>query len=473
MFEEIEIRLISSLKRNLHRHKTEEAVNDFNWASWQAEKLRNIDNFRKNNAKIVNEYVSVIDDETLQLMQEQFSEGVNNTDEVISDTNLSVQKQRDSPSFFGVNENKMQSLMHDITSIEKHVETAALRTTDDIYRTVVNRVQLEMGTGSMTITQAIDSAAKEFLERGINCIQYSDGRRVNIADYIRMALRTTSTRAMLQGEAKRRFELGYDTVMTSQYSACSETCEPWQGKVYIDDVFTLWDGKTDGVKGISIYSGKEFLLLSTAIHNGLFHPNCRHTLLTYIDGVTLMPEPISADKIRVQRELQAKQRKMENDIRKLKRLSAGTENPDTVKAYRKKLLQAQSELKAFVAQNSNVLKRDYAREKIYGVGKAKKGLTNAVGKPIIEVKKTSITGEPNSITQKVNAKGGVDRNYYDENGNQVKQVSNNSHGHKAEGKLGEHGEHAHDYHFDENGINQHDKARELTEEERKENSDIL
>lgn len=89
------------------------------------------------------------------------------------------------------------------------------------------------------------------------------------------------------------------------------------------------------------------------------------------------------------------------------------------------------------------------------------------------MKKTSITGEPNSITQKVNAKGGVDRNYYDENGNQVKQVSNNSHGHKAEGKLGEHGEHAHDYHFDENGINQHDKARELTEEERKENSDIL
>ena len=85
MFEEIEIRLISSLKRNLHRHKTEEAVNDFNWASWQAEKLRNIDNFRKNNAKIVNEYVSVIDDETLQLMQEQFSEGVNNTDEVISE----------------------------------------------------------------------------------------------------------------------------------------------------------------------------------------------------------------------------------------------------------------------------------------------------------------------------------------------------------------------------------------------------
>lgn len=82
-----------------------------------------------------------------------------------------------------------------------------------------------------------------------------------------------------------------------------------------------------------------------------------------------MPEPISADKIRVQRELQAKQRKMENDIRKLKRLSAGTENPDTVKAYRKKLLQAQSELKAFVAQNSNVLKRDYAREKTYGVEK--------------------------------------------------------------------------------------------------------
>ena len=59
-----------------------------------------------------------------------------------------------------------------------------------------------------------------YKRQGINCIVYADGRRVNIADYVRMALRTTSTRATLQGAAKRFAELGYDTVLISQYGGC-------------------------------------------------------------------------------------------------------------------------------------------------------------------------------------------------------------------------------------------------------------
>lgn len=84
-----------------------------------------------------------------------------------------------------------------------------------------------MGTGSITLNEAIDLATRDFLDKGINCIVYADGRRVNIADYVRMALRTTSTRATLQGAAKRFAELGYDTVLISQYGGCSETCEPY------------------------------------------------------------------------------------------------------------------------------------------------------------------------------------------------------------------------------------------------------
>lgn len=87
---------------------------------------------------------------------------------------------------------------------------------DDVYRTTLNKVQLMMGTGSITLNEAIDLATRDFLDKGINCIVYADGRRVNIADYVRMALRTTSTRATLQGAAKRFAELGYDTVLISQ-----------------------------------------------------------------------------------------------------------------------------------------------------------------------------------------------------------------------------------------------------------------
>ena len=88
------------------------------------------------------------------------------------------------------------------------------------------------------------------------------------------------------------------------------------------------------------------------------------------------------------------------------------------------------------------------------------------------MKKVTLTGAPNSITQRENAKGGIDRNYYDSEGKQTKQISNNDHGHKKESKFGNHGEHAHDYYFVD-GLLKHGPARELTEIEREENSDIL
>lgn len=276
IFEQIELRLISSLKRNLHKHKAWEQKEGFNWSAWQVEKLKNLENFRKENAEIMSEYTDVIDDETRQLMEEQFKEGeelVNFQLEELRIENPNADRSslvtRD--NFFGVNKNKMQSLMTDITNFEKKVETAALRMTDDVYRQTVNRVQLDMATGSMSLTEAIDNSVKDFLEKGINCIVYKDGRRVNIADYVRMALRTTSTRATLQGQAKRFAELGYDTVITSQYSMCSKTCEPYQGKVFIDDVFTVWRGDVNVDYGKSNYCGKWFMLLSYALKNGLFH----------------------------------------------------------------------------------------------------------------------------------------------------------------------------------------------------------
>ena len=373
IFEEIELRLISSLKRNLKMHKAEEQRYGFEWSAWQAEKLKNMENFRRENLDIMNEYVDIIDDQTRQLMTEQFQEGQ-------QQAQRSAQELSDEPitpipdkHFFGVNEKKMAKLMEDVTTLEKTAETAALRMTDDIYRQTLNRVQLAMGTGSMTLNEAIDLATKDFLDKGINCIVYADGKRVNIADYVRMALRTTSTRAALQGAAKRFAELGYDTVLVSQYGGCSKTCEPWQGQVYIDDVFTVWEGEKDEFQGKSNYCGEWFWLLSYAVKNGLFHPNCRHTMTQYIHGRTQIPEPIPAEKIKEQRELEQKQRAMERKVRKLKRFAAGTCDPDTAKEYRRKLRQAQHELKVFAEEHNEVLHRDHSREKYYGGGVDKSG----------------------------------------------------------------------------------------------------
>lgn len=390
IFEEIELRLIASLKRNLSRHKAEEEKEGFEWAAWQAEKLNNIDNFRKENAQIADEYVDVIDDETRQLMTDQFHEGEHTAEQSVidvSESGVNVPDVPDVPAqpqppeaptaipddhFFGVNKPKMDKLMEDVTTLEKTALTAAVRNMDDVYRTTLNKVQLMMGTGSITLNEAIDLATRDFLDKGINCIVYADGRRVNIADYVRMALRTTSTRATLQGAAKRFAELGYDTVLISQYGGCSETCEPYQGKVYIDDVFTIWNGARSGDFGKSNYCDKWFMLLSVAIRGGLFHPNCRHTMGQYIEGLTKIPQPIPAEKIREQRELEEKQRAMERKIRALKRKVEGTQDEKKVKEYKRKLREEQGKLREFIKEHDDVLRRDYSREKIYsGKGEPK------------------------------------------------------------------------------------------------------
>lgn len=390
IFEEIELRLIASLKRNLSRHKAEEEKEGFEWSAWQAEKLNNIDNFRKENAQIADEYVDVIDDETRQLMTDQFHEGEHTAEQSVIDVSESGVNVPDVPDvpvqpqppkaptaipddhFFGVNKPKMDKLMEDVTTLEKTALTAAVRNMDDVYRTTLNKVQLMMGTGSITLNEAIDLATRDFLDKGINCIVYADGRRVNIADYVRMALRTTSTRATLQGAAKRFAELGYDTVLISQYGGCSETCEPYQGKVYIDDVFTIWNGERSGDFGKSNYCDKWFMLLSVAIRGGLFHPNCRHTMGQYIEGLTKIPQPIPAEKIREQRELEEKQRAMERKIRALKRKVEGTQDEKKVKEYKRKLREEQGKLREFIKEHDDVLRRDYSREKIYsGKGEPK------------------------------------------------------------------------------------------------------
>lgn len=102
-----------------------------------------------------------------------------------------------------------------------------------------------------------------------------------------------------------------------------------------------------------------------------------------------------------------------------------------------------------------------------------KETTNAVGVKIKIVDKTNIIGEPNSITQKISKKGGIERNYYGEDGKQTKQIANNNHGNSKQHPFGKNGEHAHDYIYDKNGKLFNRTTRELTAEERKENSDIL
>lgn len=354
LFADLELRLIQSLKRNLRRHKDQEKAEGGkdgvpeSWPAWQAEKLRNLNKFRQQNQKIVDEFSSRIDAETRTMMEEQFAEADGSEQ-----------------AFFGVNADKVNALIDEMTATEADVQKAALRYMDDVYRRTIMRADAALTAGGVTMQQAVDLAVKDFLVQGITCIRYKNGRRVNIATYAEMALRTSNTRAMLLGEAQKRERMGIDTVLVSQYGACSDTCLPWQGLVYIDDVWQPYSGEhtPGGSYGVS-RNGRSYMLLSVAVKAGLFHPNCRHTVGTWIEGVSRRPKPMDKAKIEAASKLEARQRRMELKVREDKRLAEGTQDPDMVKEYRAALRRDQKALREFVNEHGDVLRRDRWRERL-------------------------------------------------------------------------------------------------------------
>ena len=349
LFEQLELHLINSLKRNLMRHRKQEQDEGGkdgvpkNWEAWQSAKLRDVRRFRRENEKILGEYMPTIEEETEKLLRDQYAEG-------------------GADSFFESSNPKLESLIHEMQNNEARVEQGCLRYMSDVYRKTILRTATAMNAGGMSMHEAVDEATKDFLAQGINCIQYANGRLVNIASYAEMALRTCNTRAMLMGEAKQRERLGIDTVLVSQYGACSDTCLPWQGRVYIDDVFQTYNGPRTGSFGIS-RNGRQYMFLSVAIKAGLFHPNCRHTITTWIEGVSTMPKPMDVKEIERINKLEKTQRVLERKVREAKRQAEGLTDPEAQKAAKAKVREAQTELREFVKKNGDVLRRDPWRER--------------------------------------------------------------------------------------------------------------
>lgn len=306
-FEEMELELISSMKRNLSRHQKWETKEGINWSMWQAEQLKTLQQYKRQNKKIftsrfstINHQISELLKDTYQvsgfeqeraiLKQVVFGKGITEPISIKKEWfKIPIQKRSaynlkdfilNKPAskgieggFFSLNEDKMNALIHATTKDMTKAEHAMLRMADDQYRKIIFDAQVMANSGAFTLSQAIDKATRDFLKAGINCITYKDGKRVNIAAYAEMNIRTATKRAKLISEGEARKALGVHTVKVSKYGQCSKTCLPWQGKVYVDDVYS--GGTKEEAERLNLP------LLSTAIAGGLFHPNCKHIMTTY------------------------------------------------------------------------------------------------------------------------------------------------------------------------------------------------
>lgn len=327
IYRDMELYLIKSMQRNLARHLAEEADAGLRYPQWQTEKLKELKRYQRENRQIISSRTRGLSDRVSEHMKAELRQGskheLKRYKKALGKGYKSAKTMR--KSFFKVNDRKISGMINALQNDLGAANTAVLRMMNDTYRQTIFRAGMYASNGVMTETQAYDMAVKDFLERGINCIEYRDGRRVNIADYASMAVRTANQRAYMVGEGEFRKSIGETLVIISHHASACKLCRPFERKVLIDDVYS--GGKPDD---------GDYMLLSEAMKLGLFHPRCRHGLGTYYPELEEInhynnEENDVSDYGRYNRA------HIENMVQRYKRLTVGSVDPENVARYQAKL----------------------------------------------------------------------------------------------------------------------------------------
>ena len=200
-FEAIEDELTASMIRNMKRHKAEEAKEGYEWAQWQAEQLRFLEEYKKKNQKKYGKKFKNINSKLEALIRAARDEsGMQQEIQILNAIKRGFKGAKKvsrgaSAEFFRINDRKLDALIKATLSDMEKAETAVLRMANDQYRKIIFNAQVYANIGSGTYEKAVDMATKDFLSAGLNCVQYKNGARHTLADYADMAIRTASKRA--------------------------------------------------------------------------------------------------------------------------------------------------------------------------------------------------------------------------------------------------------------------------------------
>ena len=340
-FERIEYELMSSMIRNMDRHRAEETEEGYNWSMWQAEQLKALEKYKKNNQKKYQKQFKSINAQIEEVIRQARQKG-NMQQEIrilqaikkgwkVHGKNKSPAHQAMSAEFFKLNDRKLEALIKATVEDMEKAETAVLRKANDDYRKAIFNAQVYANTGAGTYEKAVDMATKDMLSSGLNCVMYANGARHTLADYADMAIRTASKRAYLQGEGEKRQEWGVTTVIMAKRGNPCPKCLPFVGKVLIDDVWS--GGRSDGVDP---ETGKKYPLMSYAISKGLYHPRCKDSHTTYFPGISTADDTWTEDELKkagLQAKREARQQYAQRQAEKYDRLARYSLDPENKNAY--------------------------------------------------------------------------------------------------------------------------------------------
>ena len=450
-------------------------------ADWQLWRYQQTEAVRENVVKLLAKYSGKSEATISRLLKEAATEAMEREDAIYYHYNLEPTPFEESAAL----NNLLNAGARQTCGTWRNLTATTANTVSGAFERTLDVAWGKVATGAFdyktAVKQAVDSLADEMPE-----ITYPSGHTDSLEVAARRAVLTGVNQTAGKLQEARMDEMNVEFVETSAHGGARPSHAEWQGRRFHRG------GAVD-------YLGKHYPDFEQATGYGtgagLCGWNCRHTFFAVFpelgDPPTWTEESLQElnarnieynGKLYTQYEVNQMQRARERNVRKWKKRylaesAAGSDTTDSAV----RLKAARQSLSEFAKATGGRV--DSARTSVHGFGRSASSkaawavrhntLTNTAGQTIIKVSKSNITGPRNGITQKTNAKGGIDRNYYGPDGRQTKQISNNGHGHKVEEALGKHGEHAHDYIFDAEGHLCGRPSRELTDAERKENSDIL
>lgn len=450
-------------------------------ADWQLWRYQQTEAVRENVVKLLAKYSGKSEATIRRLLKEAATEAMEREDAIYYHYNLEPTPFEESAAL----NNLLNAGARQTCGTWRNLTATTANTVSGAFERTLDVAWGKVATGAFdyktAVKQAVDSLADEMPE-----ITYPSGHTDSLEVAARRAVLTGVNQTAGKLQEARMDEMNVEFVETSAHGGARPSHAEWQGRRFHRG------GAVD-------YLGKHYPDFEQATGYGtgagLCGWNCSHTFFAVFpelgDPPTWTEESLQElnarnieynGKLYTQYEVNQMQRARERNVRKWKKRylaesAAGSDTTDSAM----RLKAARQSLSEFAKATGGRV--DSARTSVHGFGRSASSkaawavrhntLTNTAGQTIIKVSKSNITGPRNGITQKTNAKGGIDRNYYGPDGRQTKQISNNGHGHKVEEALGKHGEHAHDYIFDAEGHLCGRPSRELTDAERKENSDIL
>jgi hypothetical protein len=200
---------------------------------------------------------------------------------------------------YALSGNVTDLLPHDVNSarlmgqdLESRLSAAAHRITrfaDDAYRAATvsgATAQILTDLGKATPAEAQAQAWRELTSRGVKGFTDKSGREWNLATYVEMATRTATQRAYNASHYDRLTLAGITYFTPSTTGRPCALCAPWEGKV-LADIGAGEVTEPDASNGDPV----KFTVAGTieeAYAAGFGHPNCKHSLLAYLPGVTVL-----------------------------------------------------------------------------------------------------------------------------------------------------------------------------------------